>query len=65
MPLPTKPEKVKTETVEKRPAGTAATLSSLIVGIAAQLGVEISAELAVAIVGAVTLLVSALHPREV
>jgi hypothetical protein len=63
MPLPTKSEKVKHETVEKRPAGTAGSISALIVGLAAQFGLEISAELAVAIVGAVTALVSWLSQR--
>lgn len=51
--------------VERHPTGAAGSLAAAVVAVAAALGLDISAELAAAIVGLVTAVVSYFTPRTV
>lgn len=57
-----KPETV-TEHVQARPTGSTAAIASLVVLVASWLGVELTAEAAAIVIGAVTTLVSLFTPR--
>lgn len=55
---------LKHETVERRPTGTIGSIAAALVALAAALGLDLSPELAAAIVGLVVAAASYLTPRE-